>query len=340
MKQKKPFISIVVPVYNSQTKIVSCIESILNQSYTDFELILVNDGSTDKSGMLCNEYTLKDSRVKIFHKMNEGVSKARNFGIQNAKGEWVTFIDSDDRIEKNYLLNMIGVDQLKDDDIVLTGVKYIDFHEQKIIRQINFPKQCIELDEICRKMELLDKLFVFRFGLTFCHLYNMTIINKFKLHFHESLCLHEDHLFFFEYLGYVNRIFLRPHQEYCYLIDHSAISLSRGTKKSVEELLLAYDMMNNSLNTFLKKWNCEESRKKMKLINSFMIVMMLKIEKKALSELTTYEDRKKIINLYQKIDIIKFYRPKKIKGVLQFIFFAFVPRTIINLISGLMVKHE
>lgn len=96
-----PEISIIVPVYNVEKYIRKCIESILNQTFSDFELILVDDGSTDNSGKICDEYKLKDDRVIVIHKENSGVSSARNVGIDNANGKFLGFVDGDDYIEKD-----------------------------------------------------------------------------------------------------------------------------------------------------------------------------------------------------------------------------------------------
>ena len=98
-------ISIIIPVYNVEKYLAKCIDSILNQAFTDWELILIDDGSVDQSGKICDEYACKDNRIKVTHKKNEGVSKARNTGITLAKGEYICFIDSDDWIDVNYLQN-------------------------------------------------------------------------------------------------------------------------------------------------------------------------------------------------------------------------------------------
>ena len=104
----KPVVSIIVPVYNTEKFLHRCIDSILTQTYTDFELLLIDDGSKDSSGSICDEYAEKDSRVRVFHKENGGVSSARNLGLDNAQGEWITFVDSDDYIEENYLKSFEG----------------------------------------------------------------------------------------------------------------------------------------------------------------------------------------------------------------------------------------
>ena len=98
-KNKMPKLSIIVPVYKVEQYINKCIDSILNQTFTDFELILVDDGSPDNCGKICDEYAQKDERVRVIHKENGGVSSARNLGIDEAKGEYVSFIDPDDWID-------------------------------------------------------------------------------------------------------------------------------------------------------------------------------------------------------------------------------------------------
>ena len=100
-------ISVVVPVYNVEDVLHFCIDSILNQTYSDFELLLVDDGSTDKSGDICDQYARKDTRIRVFHKENGGVSSARNLGIDNANGEYICFIDSDDYVNSEFLDSLI-----------------------------------------------------------------------------------------------------------------------------------------------------------------------------------------------------------------------------------------
>lgn len=91
-----PSVSIIIPVYNAEKTVDRCINSILNQTYKDFELLLLNDGSTDASGMICDSYAKKDTRIRVIHKENSGVSDTRNQGIAMAKGEYIQFLDSDD----------------------------------------------------------------------------------------------------------------------------------------------------------------------------------------------------------------------------------------------------
>ena len=93
-----PKISIIIPVYNTENYLHCCIDRILAQTYTDFELLLIDDGSTDKSSKICDEYAEKDSRIRVIHKENGGANAARKLGIEKANGEYVIFVDSDDSI--------------------------------------------------------------------------------------------------------------------------------------------------------------------------------------------------------------------------------------------------
>lgn len=115
-----PQFSVIVPVYNTEKYLRDCIDSILAQSFTDFELILVDDGSPDSCGKICDDYARKDSRIRVFHKLNGGVSSARNLGLDNAQGEFICFIDSDDTIGPDYLKTLVPQD---DEDFVQSGVK-------------------------------------------------------------------------------------------------------------------------------------------------------------------------------------------------------------------------
>ncbi|MCQ2577006.1 MAG: glycosyltransferase [Treponema sp.] len=118
-----PIISCIVPVYKVEQLLPQCIDSILAQSFTDFELILVDDGSPDNSGKICDEYAQKDSRIVVIHKENGGVSSARNAGLDKAKGEWICFVDSDDWIEKTFFENMYKTACVNSSELVICGLK-------------------------------------------------------------------------------------------------------------------------------------------------------------------------------------------------------------------------
>lgn len=116
-------ISIIIPVYNAVAYLKRCVDSVLNQSYTDIELLLIDDGSTDDSGALCDQYVTTYDIIRVFHKKNGGVSSARNLGLDNAVGEYVMFLDSDDMMEPEMCALMVETMQSKGADIVICGTK-------------------------------------------------------------------------------------------------------------------------------------------------------------------------------------------------------------------------
>lgn len=128
----KPLISVIVPVYKVEEYLPACIDSILAQTYQNLEIILVDDGSPDNCPAICDEYAKKDSRICVIHKENGGLSDARNAGLNRCRGEYISFIDSDDTISKNWIENLQCV--IKDFDFVIAGVTYVN--NEKIFSQI------------------------------------------------------------------------------------------------------------------------------------------------------------------------------------------------------------
>lgn len=124
-------ISIIVPVYNEEKHLSRCINSVLNQTYFDLELLLIDDGSTDKSGMICDEYVQKDCRINAYHLKNGGVSKARNFGISKANGKWIMFLDSDDYLINDALEVLIN-QATKTNTLITCGNFYLENIERKV----------------------------------------------------------------------------------------------------------------------------------------------------------------------------------------------------------------
>lgn len=132
-------ISVIIPVYNVENYIVRCIESVLSQSYSDYEVILVDDGSTDLSGQICDKYALRYPNVHVYHKLNGGLSDARNFGLEKANGEEVTFVDSDDYVSSDYLYVLSCIKRKYKADIAVGGIK--KFNEGKSPKPLKFCKE-------------------------------------------------------------------------------------------------------------------------------------------------------------------------------------------------------
>lgn len=132
-----PLVSIIVPVYNVEKYLKKCIQSIINQTYKNLEIILVDDGSSDNSGKICDEFAQKDNRIKVIHKTNGGLSDARNAGLDVMSGEWVSFIDSDDFVSPYYIENLYYLAFLNGSDIAINSYKrFKDKSEDFIFKKI------------------------------------------------------------------------------------------------------------------------------------------------------------------------------------------------------------
>ena len=138
-----PKISIIVPVYNAERYLRRCVDSILCQDFSGFELILVDDGSKDKSGEICDEYAAKDARVRTLHEQWGGVSSARNIGLDYANGEWVTFVDSDDYVSPNYFASLTSHESA---DLIVGQCRHFT-QDGKLWIAESLPVQCFQCEE-------------------------------------------------------------------------------------------------------------------------------------------------------------------------------------------------
>ena len=185
-------ISVIVPIYNTEQYLSRCLDSILNQSFTDFELLLVDDGSTDGSGAICDAFAAKDSRVRVLHKRNGGVSSARNEGLDNAIGEWIAFADADDEMLPDGL--QVMVNGLSDDvDLVIGGYVIYD-EEEKLIYSIDTRiEKTISIDSAVKEMyEAADYKYQ---GYVWNKLVRHSLVMDAGLRFAEDVVFNEDRLF-------------------------------------------------------------------------------------------------------------------------------------------------
>lgn len=195
-------ISVIVPVYNSENTLVRCVDSILSQTFSDFELLLVDDGSTDSSGKMCDDYGLKDNRVYVFHKKNGGVSSARNVGLDNASGKWIAFCDSDDYVDSCWLSTFI--ESCKDEvEIVVqsTGIS-------------NSKKNRPFEGTVSAFLELFYDVYVI--GYVWNKLFLKSVIDKYCHRFDESFVFLEDEMFVCKYLQFIDNVAFIPKLTYHY----------------------------------------------------------------------------------------------------------------------------
>ena len=181
-------ISIIIPAYNVEKYISKCLESIIKQTYSNIEIILVDDGSTDKTSEICDEYAKKDDRIKVIHTENRGVSEARNKGLENVKGNWITFVDSDDWIEEDFCEVLLKKIKDYDADIALCGYKRVTENSCEIINTSG-------KDEVINRQKYIEKTLNPQTGYGFCHmkLIKKTIIENIR--FKKGMTVGEDALF-------------------------------------------------------------------------------------------------------------------------------------------------
>lgn len=205
-----PLISIIVPVYNKKEYIKSCIDSLLKQTYKNIEIILVNDGSTDGSNIICDEYSGYCNIVQIYHKNNAGVSSARNFGIVKAKGEYICFIDADDIVANNYVERLYEELCRENTDIVICSVREIHYENSKKIKLVNkvLKKQ---KGKILNDLEKLYYNKNFYMGGVYLKIYKTDVIKSNNLKFREDLSFGEDYIFNLEYFELI--------ETYCTISD-------------------------------------------------------------------------------------------------------------------------
>lgn len=249
-------ISIIVPVYNVEKYIKVCIESILNQSYINFELLLINDGSTDNSYDICKKYKELDSRIFIFDKKNEGVSATRNFGIEKATGEWICFVDSDDWLPNNYFEKIMEDTKLA--DITFWGAKfhYSDSSTTEYNPKPVFIENKNEIEKILLYLKENSQNFEY-LGYTWNKLFKASIIKNNFIRFVTNLKLREDEVFTLEYAQYANSIRIKNDVYYNYRVINTGLTAS--LKKNTEYILLASEMerliKNYNNNDFIQRMN-------------------------------------------------------------------------------------
>lgn len=189
--EKKPYYSVIIPVYNVEDNIRRCIESVLSQSFIDFELILVDDGSSDGSGAICEEYAETDERVIVIHQKNQGVSSARNEGMKNARGEYIVFIDGDDFVDTDILEKL----NQSDADLVLVG--FSDYFDNKVIKTLLDDDQFWQINSDEGIIQFLEKKSsVFVWGKR----YKKSIIDGNNIRFRYDMEINEDNIFNNEYI--------------------------------------------------------------------------------------------------------------------------------------------
>ena len=239
-------ISIIIPVYNVRLYLVRCIESVMAQTLSDWELILVDDGATDGSGDLCDLYSRKDSRIRVFHQKNMGVSSARNVGLNQATGEYIMFVDADDWIERDFCDNLLTrMKNVSKCDLVISGYKEIGkrkLRENKICKEENILLSDLSdcFDELYENCILNSP---------FAKLYRRELIGN-QL-FDSAVKLGEDLLFNLEYYSKCNKISLSTYVGYTYNKMNESSATKAFRESDLKDLVLIYEKSQQFVKNYL-----------------------------------------------------------------------------------------
>lgn len=240
------FISIIVPVYNAEELLPRCINSLLAQSYSRIEIILIDDGSSDGSGYLCDKFASIDNRVRVIHQANAGVSTARNKGMSLATGDFLCFVDADDEVEPNYISSFVqGI--TPEVDLVFQG--FCEIRDGHCIRWTP-PEQHFAEGELTEAISLLNKQSVHLFGYVYTKLYRRSIIQENSLAFRQDISLTEDRIFALEYLIHARQMQLVSTSAYRYYIQPNSLTTRR---RSYEECQFAADTNLQAAEALLQK---------------------------------------------------------------------------------------
>lgn len=291
---KRPTISIIIPVYNAAPNLGRCLDSILAQTYSFKELILIDDGSKDESGEICDKYAKKDSRIRVYHNENQGASAARNFGLAIATGDYISFIDSDDWMEPTFYDDFFGKDDFLYDIYFQNYVlhKVDGTSELKALQPISIQsKNEANIDEAI--LYLMKEV---KFGWSWIKLFKRSILEKNHLRFAEDICLREDELLAFQYCKHINSICVRSQANYHYYIYQT--SLTRRFRDPLEYIRIAGLLRDES--SYLNARSIREYEDKYFLVNLYS--SLLQIYTNGIVPNMNKQHRYHVINMF-----LKFY---------------------------------
>lgn len=230
-------ISVIIPVYNTELYLRRCLESVINQTYTNLQIIIIDDGSTDNSLKICTEYAQNDNRLIVYSQNNRGVSAARNKGLDMATGDYIAFVDSDDFIENDMFAKLLNTMVNNEADIIVCGIKvYSETSESGHF----IDKGCVVKNEILNRNEMFDKLIIddfWHYVMTQVKLYKSQIFDN--LRFTEEY-IYEDEIIFHRIVDKCNKIVTIEDKMYCYRCNSESIT-KKGVSIRVMDKVKAFE---------------------------------------------------------------------------------------------------
>ena len=253
-----PTVSIIVPVYNAEATISRCIESIINQEYRDFELLLIDDGSTDSSGTICDRYAAEDSRIRLIHKENTGVSETRNMALDLACGTYLQFLDSDDWITPNATRLFVEEAERYHCDMVIS-----DFYRvvgKRVAHKGDIDDDCVLTQEEF-SAHMLQNPADFYYGVLWNKLYRRDIVEKYHLRMNPEISWCEDFMFNLEYIRHAEVFYALQVPVYYYVKTKGSLaSQGMSISKTIKMKLMVFEYYNNFYKHVLDEEDYEKNR--------------------------------------------------------------------------------
>lgn len=296
-----PLISIIVPVYKAEHTLERCVHSLTAQTYNKLEIILINDGSPDQSGIICDKLAAKDSRITVIHQKNHGVSYTRNHGIDLCSGDFLCFVDSDDYVDQTFITNFVkGLSSTV--DIVLQGINEIK-SDGSIIKKI--PRACIYPNEqILEGVADINQYAMF--GYVCNKLYKRELIIRNNLRFDTNINISEDRIFALHYLQYAHKMNVVAASAYNYELQPTGLTMRQN---SYDEIKRAADANLDAALLLLKHRQSErflhDTRRMYIMTATGYLIALFKIK-------TPYRKINIALNLFKKeyIDWLIYYHPQ------------------------------
>lgn len=253
----QPTVSIIVPVYNAEKTLERCVDSILNQTYQDFELLLVDDGSPDGSGALCDAYARQDSRVRVFHQENAGVSAARNLALDHAAGEYLQFLDSDDWITPDATSSLVRAAREHQCDLVIADFYRVCEDRVSHKGDIDDPVVLTQEEYAAHMMENPAD---FYYGVLWNKLYRRDIVEAHHLRMDPEISWCEDFMFNLEYIRQARRFYALQVPIYYYVKTKGSLaSQSLNIGKTVRMKLMVFEYYHQFFKTVLDEEEYEKA---------------------------------------------------------------------------------
>lgn len=253
-----PTVSIIVPVYNAEATISRCIESIINQEYRDFELLLIDDGSIDPSGTICDRYAAEDSRIRLIHKENTGVSETRNMALDLACGTYLQFLDSDDWITPNATRLFVEEAERYHCDMVIS-----DFYRvvgKRVAQKGDIDDDCVLTQEEF-SAHMLQNPADFYYGVLWNKLYRRDIVEKYHLRMNPQISWCEDFMFNLEYIRHAEVFYALQVPVYYYVKTKGSLaSQGMSISKTIKMKLMVFEYYNNFYKHVLDEEDYEKNR--------------------------------------------------------------------------------